>query len=138
MMPMTMPVIPTTRSEPTAAGPAMQPTPCSDNCLILAGRVAGTCETRLTPAGVPISRFLLEHQSLQIEAGVPRQARCRIPVLACGQMLARLAEQLPPGTPVRVQGFVSRVNYREGEYRVALHAARIDLLTRECVALSED
>ncbi|MFZ4789385.1 MAG: primosomal replication protein N [Candidatus Competibacteraceae bacterium] len=102
-----------------------------DNSLIIAGQVAGICETRTSPAGVPISRFLLEHQSEQVEAGVPRQARCRIPVIACGPELARLAGRLPSGAPMRVQGFVSRVNYREGEYRLALHAARIDLLNTE-------
>ena len=129
----TMPVIPTTPSEPGLSSPAMPSAPRSDNCLILSGQVAGVCETRLTPAGVPISRFLLDHQSGQIEAGLPRQVRCGIPVLACGEALTRIAEQLPPGAPVRVQGFVSRVNYREGEYRVALHAACIDLLPNECV-----
>jgi primosomal replication protein N len=115
----------------------MRSAPCADNCLTIAGQITGNCETRITPAGVPISRFLLEHQSGQIEAGIPRQARCRIPVLACGEVLARMAERLPPGTPVRVQGFVSRVNYREGEYRLALHAAGIDLLPSEYFESSE-
>ena len=115
----------------------MLPASRSDNSLIIAGQVSGACETRTTPAGVPISRFLLEHQSGQIEAGVPRQARCRIPVMACGEALTRLAGRLSPSAPVRVQGFVSRVNYREGEYRLALHAARIDLLTTECSESSE-
>ena len=134
-----MPAIPTTtRSDPALPGPATLPALRSDNCLILVDQVAGPCETRLTPAGVPISRFVLDHQSGQIEAGLPRQARCRIPVLACGEALALIAEQLPSGAPVRVQGFISRVNYREGEYRVALHAACIDLLTNEYVESSED
>ena len=115
----------------------MQSAPHFDNCLIIVGQMAGACETRMTPAGVPISRFLLEHQSGQIEAGVPRLAQCRIPVLACGEALAGMAGQLLPGGSLRVQGFVSRVNYREGEYRLALHAARIDLLTTESES-SED
>lgn len=109
----------------------MPAAPRSDNSLIIAGQVAGACETRPSPAGVPISRFLLEHQSRQVEAGVPREARCRIPVVACGEALTRIAGRLPSGAPVRVQGFVSRVNYREGEYRLALHAVRIDLLNTE-------
>ena len=32
---------------------------------------------------------------------------------------------------VRVQGFVSRANPREGEYRLVLHAAHIDVLNTE-------
>ena len=105
--------------------------PTADNCLIIVGQLAGTCETRMTPAGVPISRFLLEHHSGQQEAGLPREARCRIPVMACGETLASIARRLAPEARVRVQGFVSRANHREGEYRLVLHAARIDILVTE-------
>ena len=103
----------------------------ADNCLIIAGRVAGAGELRASPAGVAIGRFLLEHQSEQIEATVSRQVRCRIPVMACGASLAERAGRLPVGAWVRVQGFVGRANYREGEYRLVLHAARIDILATE-------
>ncbi|MBE2294596.1 MAG: primosomal replication protein N [Phycisphaerales bacterium] len=108
----------------------------ADNCLIIAGQVAGACETRHSPTGVPISQFLLEHHSGQVEADVSRQAHCRIPVLACGEALASIASQLMVGARLRVQGFISRANNRrEGEYRLVLHAARIEILDHE---LSED
>ena len=109
----------------------MPSAPLADNCLIIVGQLTGTCETRVTPAGVPISRFLLEHRSGQQEAGLPREARCRIPVMACGDALAGIARRLAPDTHVRVRGFVSRANHREGEYRLVLHAARIDILATE-------
>ena len=109
----------------------MPSAPPADNCLIIVGQLAGACETRVTPAGVPISRFLLDHHSGQQEAGLPREARCRIPVMACGDALAGIARRLAPDARVRVQGFVSRANHREGEYRLVLHAARIDLLVTE-------
>ena len=109
--------------------------PSADNCLIIAGQVAESSGVRTTPAGVPIGRFLLEHHSGQVEAGLPREVRCRIPVVACGAALAYTAGRLSPGAQVRVRGFVSRANYREGEYRLALHAAHIDVLNAE---LSED
>jgi primosomal replication protein N len=109
----------------------MPSAPLADNCLIIAGQLAGSCEIRTTPAGVPIGRFLLEHFSGQQEAGLPREARCRIPVMACGEALVRLARRLAPGARVRVQGFISRANHREGEYRLVLHAARIDILATE-------
>jgi len=105
--------------------------PSADNCLIIVGQLAGTGETRVTPAGVPICRFLLEHYSEQQEAGLPREARCRIPVVACGEALARIAGRLAPGARIRVRGFVSRANHREGEYRLVLHAAHIDILVAE-------
>ena len=109
----------------------MPPAPSADNCLIIAGQLAGVCETRVTPAGIPISRFLLEHHSGQQEAGLPREACCRIPVMACGDALANIASRLAPNARVRVRGFVSRANHREGEYRLVLHAAHIDLLVTE-------
>ena len=60
-----------------------------------------------------------------------REAYCRIPVMACGEALARAVDRLPQGAPVRVQGFISRANFREGEYRLVLHAAHIDILNTE-------
>ncbi len=105
--------------------------PPADNRLIIAGQVAGACETRRSPAGIPISRFLLEHHSSQTEAGVSREARCRIPVVACGEALAGIAGRLATGAWLRVRGFVSRANHREGEYRLVLHAARIEMLDHE-------
>ena len=107
------------------------PSAPADNCLIIAGQLAGSCEIRTSPAGVTISRFLLEHHSGQVEAGVAREAYCRIPVMACGEALARAVDRLPQGAPVRVQGFISRANFREGEYRLVLHAAHIDILDIE-------
>jgi primosomal replication protein N len=104
----------------------MPSAPAADNCLVIAGQLAGTCETRISPAGIPISRFFLEHHSGQTEAGTPREARCRIAVMACGEGLSRVVGQLPSGTAVRVRGFLSRANHRAGEYRLVLHAAHIE------------
>ncbi len=103
----------------------------ADNCLTIAGQVVGACETRTSPAGVAISRFLLEHHSGQVEAGIPREVRCRIPVVVCGESLVQTIRRLPPGARVRVRGFVGRANYREGEYRLVLHAAHIDIFDTE-------
>ncbi len=109
----------------------MPPVPSADNCLIIDGQLAGSCEIRTSPAGVMISRFLLEHHSGQMEAGVAREAYCRIPVMACGEGFARAVGRLSQGTPVRVRGFISRANSCKGEYRLVLHAAHIDILDIE-------
>lgn len=103
----------------------------ADNCLIIAGQVAESSGVRTTPAGVSIGRFLLEHHSGQVEAGLPREVRCRIAVVACGEPLAHIAGRLAPGARVRVRGFVGRAHYREGESRLVLHAAHIDVLNTE-------
>jgi len=103
----------------------------ADNCLTIAGRVASPCETRTSPAGIAISRFLLDHRSAQVEAGIPREVTCRVPIMACGPPLAETVCRLFPGTRVRVQGFVGRASHREGEYRLVLHANRIDIVDTE-------
>lgn len=103
----------------------------ADNCLIITGQVAESSGIRTTPAGVPIGQFLLEHHSGQTEAGMPREVRCQIPVVACGPLLAGTAGRLSLGDRVRVRGFVSRAHYRESGRRLVLHAAHIDVLINE-------
>jgi primosomal replication protein N len=102
--------------------------PPLDNCLVIAGRVSGPSQTRYSPAGLPITRFVLEHHSRQVEAAIPRETRCRIQVLACGATLSRDAQALAPGALVRVHGFLSRANYREGENQLVIHAEQIETL----------
>jgi len=109
----------------------MSDVPPADNCLTIAGHVAGPCETRTSPAGIAITRFLLEHRSAQVEAGIPREVTCRVPIMACGEPLAETTRRLSPGTRIRVRGFVGRANHREGEYRLVLHADRIDIVDTE-------
>lgn len=103
----------------------------ADNCLTIAGQVIGACETRTSPAGIAIARFLLDHRSDQVEAGIPREVRCRIAVMACGEPLVETARRLSAGTRIRVRGFVGRANHREGDPRLVLHAARIDIVETE-------
>jgi primosomal replication protein N len=103
--------------------------PVFDNCVVIAGQVASASQIRYSPAGLPISHFVLEHRSQQVEASIPREAHCRIQVLACGKPLAQNAQVLTPGTLVRVRGFLSRANHRYGETRLVVHAERIEILT---------
>ncbi len=107
---------------------AVAATPVLDNCLLIAGRVAGPSQTRYSPAGLPIARFLLEHHSQQVEAAIPRDTRCRLPVIACGEALAQAVQTLPVGTLVRIRGFLSRANYRQGEHQLVVHAEQIEIL----------
>ena len=99
-----------------------------DNRLVLTGRVVKLSDTQRSPAGLPIARFVLDHRSLQQEAGFSREARCRLSVLAAGEQLAPAVAKLSVGVAVKVSGFISRANNRQGEYRLILHAEHIELV----------
>jgi len=57
---------------------------------------------------------------------MPRDVRCRIGVVACGQELQPEVAGLTVGTPVRISGFISRESYRSGESRLILHADAVE------------
>ena len=99
-----------------------------DNQLVLGGQIVQAAQTRQTPAGLAITRFMLEHRSRQQEAGMSREAYCRIQIMACGPAFAEQRAALKVGTAVRVNGFLSRANHRQGENRLVLHAAGIEIL----------
>lgn len=99
-----------------------------DNRVLLAGEIVRIDETRHSPAGIPITRLLLDHRSAQQEAGLPREARCRLPVLICGQGLQALVRTLSPGHIIRVHGFLARANHRRGDAQLVLHATDIEPL----------
>lgn len=102
--------------------------PPLDNCLVITGQVANLSPLRYSPAGLPILRFTLEHHSQQREADTPREARCRLAVMACGTRLIQRSQPLTTGQQVRVRGFLSRADHRFGEARLVLHAEHIELL----------
>lgn len=98
----------------------------SENRVLMTGTVCNGPQTRRTPAGIPMTRFTLEHHSRQSVAGYPREARLRMIVLAGGEALSDRAGALCSGERVRVTGFLSRSDYRDDEHRVVLHAAAIE------------
>ena len=100
-----------------------------ENRLQIAGVVGNSPETRFTPAGIPIARFTLKHQSLQSEAGMQRQVICNIGVVASGEALQQSEKQLQTGEGVRVSGFLARANNRQGENRLILHAEQIERIS---------
>ena len=108
------------------AGPS--PSLALDNRLVIAGAVCRAPETRYSPAGIPITRFVLEHRSRQQEAGAPRAAYCQMRVYAAGEALQAQAQRLTPGAQVRVQGFLCRADNRRGADALVLHAQHIEPL----------
>ncbi len=92
---------------------------------MLTGTICKTPETRYSPAGIPLTRFTLEHRSLQMEAGMEREAVCRIVVIAAGRELKDQVERVGAAEIVKVDGFIARADNRQGEQRLVLHAQQI-------------
>lgn len=105
--------------------------PWPDNRLALTGLLLDDPQTRMTPAGVPVSRFTLEHESDQPDDGQNRQFRFRIAVHARGQALQDVIGTLRAGSPVRVLGYLGHSGYRPEQHRLVVFARRIQLLTNE-------
>lgn len=92
------------------------------NRLQLSGTVINIHGTRHAPSGVPHFRFQLEHRSRQVEAGVPREVKCRIEVEARGQALVAQAARLSQGDRVLVSGFLSRRSFKDqSESQLVFH-----------------
>lgn len=98
----------------------------SDNRLVLAGTVVRSPKRSCSPAGVPHCEFVLEHQSQQQEADLPRRAWCRIQVIASGEGLQRYTDKLIAGCNITVTGFISRHQTPDGLGKLVLHAHHIE------------
>ena len=75
-------------------------------------------ELRYTPAGIPALECMLEHTSVQAEAGGNRKVDCELAAVAFGESALALAK-VPAGTALRCKGFLTR-RYRTG-IAIALH-----------------
>jgi len=98
------------------------------NRLELEGTVCRAPDVRYSAAGIPISRFAIEHRSTQTEAGLHREVYCRIGVVASGGDLETQVKRLTGSSRVRVRGFLDRTTNRQGEPRLVLHAVEIELI----------
>ncbi|MEE9494537.1 MAG: primosomal replication protein N [Gammaproteobacteria bacterium] len=96
-----------------------------DNLLVLSGSVTDTPVSRTTPAGIPIMRFYLDHQSEQLEAGHERTVQCRMRVVVVGKSLNRQMASLREGDRIKIRGFLSKGGYRSADTRIELHALDI-------------
>lgn len=98
----------------------------------LTGVLVEPAAVRHSPAGVPIARCLLEHESEQLEAGGRRPIRFRVGVRAAGEAAAGALAGLPAGSNVRVTGFLVRSRQRGGETDpIIISASRIERLATE-------
>jgi primosomal replication protein N len=98
------------------------------NVLVIEGLVVQPPETRVSPAGIPISRFSIEHQSVCEEAGMSREVRFKLGIVASGKDLQSVITMLSSDSRIRAQGFMARAGYRSDENRLLLHAQSIQIL----------
>ncbi len=96
------------------------------NRLELSGLVLKTPLRKLSPNGISHCQFYLEHVSEQIEAELPRQSWCVMPVIVTGQN--ELTHSIKKGSKVLVSGFISTHNKRSNIPQLVLHACEIKLI----------
>ncbi|WP_411368942.1 primosomal replication protein N [Pseudidiomarina salilacus] len=78
-----------------------------------------------SPAGIRHVRFMLEHRSQRFEAGLPRNAYVRIQVVISGELAQQWEPDLTVGMQLQVSGFLQRVEDRNGNPRLVLHAQQL-------------
>ncbi|MFB6422194.1 MAG: primosomal replication protein N [Candidatus Malihini olakiniferum] len=95
------------------------------NRLELSGIVYKAPIQKVSPSGIPHCQFVLEHRSVQKEAGLSRQARCLMPVIISGCKLKTI--NITFGVHIRVQGFICSHQSRNKLNKNVLHAEQIEL-----------
>jgi len=94
-----------------------------ENRIVFSGTLAELDALRHTPAGVPIVKFRLAHDSEQSEAGAMRKVSCEIAAVAF-EREARLLSSAKLGSIVTVTGFMERKG--RSKTQVVLHATHIE------------
>ena len=93
------------------------------NEVRLTGIVKDKEALRYTPAGIPVVRCALAHQSTQTEAGQRTQARCIVPLQAAGDWAGRIASH-PEDVELTVTGFLAQAGLRRSD--LVLHVTKIE------------
>ena len=99
-----------------------------ENVVVLDGQLLEPAQLRRSPAGVPIARFMLAHDSVRVEHATGRRVTLRVGVRAVGETLAAAVQAVPPGTALRVTGHLARPRLREGDSTLIIVASRIERL----------
>ena len=76
------------------------------NQIELTARIAEISSLRYTPAGVPATNVVLEHESEQLEAGTQRQVKLSIRAVAFGTLAEQLA-RFELGRNCQFKGFLA-------------------------------
>jgi primosomal replication protein N len=93
------------------------------NQVEICGKLIELDALRHTPAGIPVLKFKLGHESTQLEAGIARKVACEIEGIAF-EREARLLATAAPGLELRLQGFLDRKSRNSS--KLVLHATQIE------------
>lgn len=99
-----------------------------DNRLSLIGLVSNQPKQTKSPNGIVHCRFLLEHRSQQNEAGLSRQAWCKMPIQLSGNQFIQTIQSITVGKKLLVVGFISSHKTANGLSQLVLHAENIEFL----------
>ncbi|MGL9733585.1 MAG: primosomal replication protein N [Symbiopectobacterium sp.] len=100
----------------------------TSNRLELSGMICKAPVRKVSPSGILQCQFMLEHRSVQEEAGLRRQAWCRIPLIISGRESQAITHSITVGIHIRVQGFICSHQGRNGLNKLVLHAEQIELI----------
>ncbi|MFV0665428.1 primosomal replication protein N [Denitromonas sp.] len=81
------------------------------NTLRIVGRLIELSPMRYTPAGVPMTGFVLGHESRQIENGIERNVMCELQAVALGE-LAKTVAAAVAGMEMEATGFLAAKSQR--------------------------
>ncbi|MGK2946763.1 MAG: primosomal replication protein N [Candidatus Malihini olakiniferum] len=98
------------------------------NRLELSGIICKAAARKISPSGIPHCYFVLEHRSVQEEAGLARQAWCHMPVIVSGSESHVITRNITVGMHIRVQGFICSHQGRNNLNKLVLHAKKIELI----------
>ncbi|MCK3658460.1 primosomal replication protein N [Pasteurellaceae bacterium Pebbles2] len=99
-----------------------------DNRLSLIGLVAESPKRTKSPNGIEHCRFWLEHRSEQKEAGLSRQAWCKMPIQLSGNQFSHITQSITVGKQLLVVGFISSHKQANGLSQLVLHAEQIEFI----------
>jgi len=95
-----------------------------DNTLVLHAKVLFREQLRRTPAGIAVLSFQVEHNSLQTEAGQPREIALEMDCVAIGKN-AQTLEQVSIGDQLELTGFLA--NRSKKSRWVVFHVTEFEL-----------
>ena len=82
------------------------------NQVVIDARLIKRGALRYTPAGTPAIDLLLGHKSVQIEAGVRREARCEVEAVAIGDLAVKLSTR-KINQPLQLSGFLTQHSIKD-------------------------
>lgn len=96
-----------------------------ENAVRITGLVKEVKIPRASPAGVVHHELLLEHRSLQVLDGKPREVRAEVIVKVTGETLGRQVQQLQPGNRIQVEGLLAQASHYDRQ-QLLIHAQAIE------------